>query len=72
MTSIIIAVYVFFFSFFWIPKVKYDSLIITELQSSDAPKCIVATQCLGIETNEEQNALLMNLPPPLNSQEIIW
>lgn len=70
MTSIIIAVYVFF-SFFWIPKVKSDSLIITELQSSDAPKCIVGTQCLGIETNEEQNALLMNLPPPLNSQEII-
>lgn len=56
MVSVIIAVHVFFF--FKTINVKFDPLIITGLQPSNAPTCVTGTQCLGTETKEEENASL--------------
>lgn len=73
--SQLLLLFMFIFSFSRHIKVKFDPFIITELQLFNASKSTIGTQCSCTETNKRRRRKcfsLMNPPPPLNSQEIIW
>lgn len=69
MLSVIITIHVIFLFFFEKLEVNSDSLVIRTL-AIQSPKMHKRNPVLG--NRKERTFSLVNVPPPLNSQEVLW